>query len=67
MSHEKEHCHAEIAQLQPLVGGTITTILDGGESFGFQVRTRAGKKVNVWVDCDPEGNGPGHLSLEPDK
>ena len=58
----------EIKNAQPLVGGVITGILDGGESFGLQVRAclpGGGKRtLHVWVDRDPEGNGPGHLNIE---
>ena len=32
-------------------------------SFGLTLR-RGRKTLNVWVDCDPEGNGPGHLNIE---
>jgi hypothetical protein len=55
----------EIEQIEKqLIGGTITAAIVSGESFGFEVKTRKGKKINVWVDCDPEGNGPGHLDIE---
>lgn len=66
------YSQAELAQLTPLIGGVITAALHSpgpcGEpdSFGFAVRTRTGKTMNVWVDCDPEGNGPGHLNIEPE-
>ena len=32
-------------------------------SFGLTLR-RGRKTFNVWVNCDPEGNGPGHLNIE---
>ena len=54
---------AELKQLRPLVGGVITHLLEDKESFGFVVRLPNGKNVSVWVDMDPEGNGPGHLEL----
>ena len=63
-TYEQLHCEAEIQQLQPLIGGKITAALDGGDSFGFRVQTPDGRSFDVWVDCDPEGNGPGHLNLE---
>ena len=63
-TYEQLHCEAELKQLHPLVGGTLTAALDGGDSFGFRVQTPDGRSFDVWVDCDPEGNGPGHLNLE---
>jgi len=64
-SYDHLHCEAELAQLPQLVGGTIIAALDGGDSFGFRVRTKSGAALDVWVDCDPEGNGPGHLNITP--
>ena len=71
------HIQAELAQARQLVGGTIIATLQDEPgtargtanegSFGFQVRTLKGQVLDVWVDCDPEGNGPGHLEIEPDK
>jgi len=45
-----------------LLGKTITEIVitEDKESFGFKVDG----ETLVWVDCDPEGNGPGWLSME---
>ena len=45
---------------------------EDGESVGFQVvRKAAGRGnydvINVWVDADPEGNGPGFLQIEEEK
>jgi len=67
----------EIKNLYPLIGGKIVGPIhdDGGwateefgspadESFGFRV-VKGKKKFNVWVSMDPEGNGPGHLEIEP--
>ena len=66
-SYEQQHCEYEVKQLLPLVNGTITKaiISQSRDTFGFEVRQPDGKLVNVWVDCDPEGNGPGHLNIEP--
>jgi len=49
-----------------LIGATITSsILDEeNDYFGFRVKNKEGKEMNVWVDCDPEGNGCGHLNIE---
>ena len=56
---------AEIEQAKRLVGFTVEGVChtEDGESFGLTLR-REKKRMNVWVDCDPEGNGPGHLALE---
>lgn len=61
----KAHTEYELDQLKKLIGFTITSPMEDlyKEYFGFQCRK--GKVVkNVWVNCDPEGNGPGHLSIE---
>lgn len=61
-------------QLKKLVGYEIidTVVTPDGESYGFVVARAdaveeqvlgADKKV-CWVDCDPEGNGPGWLQIE---
>jgi hypothetical protein len=57
---------AEIKQLEPLVGGRITAAINtpDNESFGFVVTLPDKTTRHVWVDCDPEGNGPGHLNIE---
>lgn len=31
--------------------------------FGFMI-SKGGKKMTVWVQQDPEGNGPGWLAIE---
>lgn len=56
----------EVKQLKPLVGGRITAVLQtpDNESFGFVITLPDRTKRRVWVDCDPEGNGPGHLNIE---
>ena len=48
-----------------LVGAKIISSLvdEKNDYFGFRVE-KDGKKFSVWVDCDPEGNGCGHLNIE---
>lgn len=61
----KRHIEYECAQIEQLIGFTITSPMEDPdqEYFGFQCKK--GKTVkNVWVNCDPEGNGPGHLNIE---
>ena len=57
---------AEIQNAQPLVGGTILSFFQDPthEYWGFCVRLRNGREAHVWVNCDPEGNGPGHLEID---
>ena len=62
----KEHCDYEIKQIkEKLVGGKIIAAISSsdGQSFGLHVKLKDREHV-VWVDCDPEGNGPGHLAIE---
>jgi len=51
---------------EELAGWTITRSMADKELeyFGFVVE-KAGKKKLVYVDQDPEGNGPGFLSINP--
>ena len=52
-------------ELKQLIGGKITdtVVTEDEESYGFVVEKDGAKKV-CWVDCDPEGNGPGFVSIE---
>lgn len=56
---------AEIDQAKRLVGFIVEGVChtEDGESFGLTLR-RGQERMSVWVDCDPEGNGPGHLAIE---
>ena len=53
--------------LQPLIGRTIkglcvdTSDTGIGPCFGL----RMDNGFIAWVMCDPEGNGPGHLIIDP--
>ena len=42
----------------------VRAIVDDGGYFGFVVKTPKGHTLRVWVNCDPEGNGPGHLDIQ---
>lgn len=50
---------------EKLVGTKIidAIISDDEGSYGFRVEAPDGRTGIVWVDCDPEGNGPGWLAL----
>ena len=44
-----------------LVDSSPETVRDFGEPlFGFEMSNG----IRIWVLCDPEGNGPGFLSVE---
>ncbi len=59
------HIKAEIKNAQPLIGAQILDLIQSDTGYwGFRICTKHGKRISVWVDCDPEGNGPGHLHLE---
>lgn len=66
--------HEAPSEYKKLVGMKVMGIVvDPGEDgfipmvFGIQLSgTTKGKKKNIiaWILCDPEGNGPGFLSVE---
>ena len=67
MSHTSRLVAAEIQNANQLLNGVIEAVItttpdDSMPGFGLQVR-RGKQLFNVWVDCDPEGNGPGHLNV----
>ena len=70
MSEQSEFVEACLDRLVPqLVGMTITggAVDESGEYWGFVVEgKKQGKTVKkvVFVNCDPEGNGPGFLEIE---
>jgi hypothetical protein len=66
MDSEQRQVAAEVAQARILVGGSIEVVLTNPDSrsFGLHV-VKNGQHYDVWVDRDPEGNGPGHLNITP--
>jgi hypothetical protein len=67
MSHTSRLVVAEIQNANQLLNGVIEAVItttpdDSMPGFGLQV-SRGKQLFNVWVDCDPEGNGPGHLNI----
>ena len=56
---------AKINNAQPLVGGTILSFFTdpGSEYWGFRVHLWNDREAHVWANCDPEGNGPGHVEI----
>ena len=72
MSSDAQYTKDQI--LKHLVGGKITQCLstfEDGEStyedFAGLVVTKGKRKIHVWVQSDPEGNGGGFLALEDPK
>ena len=66
MSMWKEDMFYAVERInKSLIGATITSALisEDDSSYGFIVN-KNGQDMVVWVDCDPEGNGPGWLSFE---
>jgi hypothetical protein len=57
---------AEASQAEKLCGFTVveTIIDDKNNSWGLLLMNNKGVQVRAWIDCDPEGNGPGHINLE---
>ena len=57
----------EIANAVTLIGATIRGVIKthGLHNYGLKVELLDGSLRNVWIECDPEGNGPGHLTIEP--
>jgi len=64
MNATTQQITAEIEQAKQLIGGEIVGTAQDGESFGLKIKLPSGKIVVAWVDTDPEGNGPGHLSIQ---
>jgi hypothetical protein len=65
---EMSNVEAEVEQAKRLVGFTVEDahLSEDGETFALTLR-RGKQWLTVWVDCDPEGNGPGHLQIEEPK
>lgn len=67
MNQDKSNSEFMVEKInESLVGGTITgaLITEDSEGFGLRVVTKKGT-FQVWVDRDPESNGPGWLAIEP--
>ena len=70
MSKQSPHVKACLDRLIPeLTGLTITggVVDESGEYWGFTAEGKKGNKTVkkvVFVNCDPEGNGPGFLEIE---
>ena len=64
-----------INQLKPLIGGTIISVVHGGDetgnldedSYALIVLMMPKRELyKVWIDRDAEGNGPGWVVVEKD-
>ena len=57
---EKQYQDACLEALMPVVGKRVSSLIkDDSGNFGFE--TEDG--TEVWIMCDPEGNGPGFASV----
>jgi hypothetical protein len=57
------HTEAMLKQMDRLVGQRITGLIRAGENDPEFVGFTTGV-YDVWVLCDPEGNGPGFLDIQ---
>ena len=59
-----------LEHLDPIIGTGIVGIAVDDETFSepcYALRVKKSKNGPVklvWIMCDPEGNGPGHLNIE---
>jgi hypothetical protein len=62
----RQTVHWEINNAAALVGATVRAVIKttSTDGFGLKVELPDGAFRNVWVERDPEGNGPGHLAIE---
>ena len=66
MSYQSQLVEADIRNANRLLNGVIEAVITTkpGRDAGFGLQVRKGAQLfNAWVDCDPEGNGPGHLDI----
>jgi len=64
----------QVKMLQALVGATITEIVTDPDgivgicTLKTATNANSGKQEEriIWILCDPEGNGPGFASVEPE-
>lgn len=65
---EQKAVQYQLQQLEPLVGGTITELVEAnnGEFYlpAFRVRDTKGKLHLVCLLADEEGNGPGAVLVD---
>lgn len=59
-SHSQQYQAASLKALRPLVGKRIRGLIKDREGFfGLEMEDR----TQVWILCDPEGNGPGFAEI----
>jgi hypothetical protein len=61
-THDQMNAEYQVKQITAqLVGHRIVrAVRDNEGSFGFEMENGA----TVWIDRDPEGNGPGWMTIE---
>lgn len=50
-------------RLRPLVGGTIESLAQDGDYYGFVIKTKEGNRKILFLLSDDEGNAPGSFEL----
>ena len=55
-------------KLAALLDSKVASVIkdDENEFFGLQFTTKEGKRMNLWILRDDEGNGPGSIDMEAD-
>jgi hypothetical protein len=63
---KKDYIDACLRAAAPLVGKKVKRLVrDGGSQYTDEMMGLEFEDgTTVWVMCDPEGNGPGHLGIE---
>jgi hypothetical protein len=65
MNYESDSDWLAQNTIMTLVGATILqpllTPYDGDQIAGFRAKCKNGRLLDVWILCDPEGNGAGFL------
>jgi hypothetical protein len=62
MDYEAMLCHREAVDAMVLEGAKIFLTFGNGAGWGF-FADKGTTRYKVFVQCDPEGNGPGHLEI----
>ena len=60
-----DNAEFQVNDLRGFLGATLTDIVTDGDGFvGLVVRSKEKVETVLWVQCDPEGNGPGWIAVQ---